>query len=125
MFSIVSRFGWGGKSLTDLSAWQEVGKSTSVGGVSGFGAAGLFFGAPRIISRGSTPPSVVAVAAPRMVDVHVADVMRASTGLVSDAQVCGDLQLWPRTAAASPHLANPSTSTPETSSTCPPCSPHS
>lgn len=85
MFSIVSQFGWGGKSLADLSAWQEVGKSTGVGGVSGLAAAGLFFGAPRILSRGSTPPSVITATAPRMVDVHVADVMRASTGLVSDA----------------------------------------
>ncbi len=88
-FSFVSQFGFGGHSLTDLEAWKEVGASMGVGGVAGFGSAGLFFGAPRVFQytlrnrTGSAP--VVVVRAPRLVDVGVSDVMRASTGMVSDA----------------------------------------
>ena len=88
-FSFTSQFGFQGKSLTDADAWEEVAYSTAVGGIAGFGAAGLFHGGPRVVEwtrrNGMLRPGITTTIEPPLIDIHLADVMRASTGLVSDA----------------------------------------
>ena len=76
MFSFVSQFGFGGKSLSDPHAWIEMAASSGIGFVSGVGSAGLFHGAPTRPQTGTAPRIKV--------DVKKDDVMRGFTGSLSD-----------------------------------------